>query len=228
MVDAALIEIEGVLFDTWSSRRASLREALLEHGFPVEPEPELVDGLTPRAAAAATLRGAGASHDDVALDLIALSAERSFLAKISMTGAALKPGALDFVRESVAVARLAVVTRVRRAEADALLRLASLEEFISIVLTADDVQEGKPSGEGHRRAIERFARQRHVSERAIIAIEDSAAGIRAAHHAGLRCVAVGALPAHIAIEADAYVESLSGYSVRSLERLARPGRERVQ
>jgi HAD superfamily hydrolase (TIGR01509 family) len=228
MVDAALIEIEGVLFDTRGLRRTSLRNALLEHGFPIEPDAALADELTPRAAAAATLRAAEVPHDDVILDLVALSAERVFVAAVSVTGAALMPGALDFVRETAALARLAVVTRARRSEADALLRLASLDEFVSTVITADDALDAKPSPDSYRRALERLARQRPLSERNTIAIEDSVAGIRSARGAGIRCVAVGRLPAHIAMEADAYVESLVGQSVRALERLSRPGRERVQ
>lgn len=227
MVDAALIEIEGVLFDTRASRRTSLRDALLEHGFAIAPDADLVDGLAPRAAAAATLRAASVPHDEIALDLIALSAERTFAASCTLGGVALMPGALDFVRESVALARLAVVTRARRSEADGLLRLASLEELISTVITADDVLDGKPCAEGHRRALERLARQRSVNERAVIVLEDAAPGIRAARRAGLRCVAVGALPAHLAMEADAYIASLVGHSVRSLDPLTRSGKERV-
>jgi beta-phosphoglucomutase-like phosphatase (HAD superfamily) len=230
-LDAALLEIEGVLFDTRTMRRSTLQDALREHGLAAQVDPDLVDGLALREAAAATLRHSGepgAAHDEVLLDLVRASAERLFASRLSASGVALSAGALDFVRESAAMTRLAVVTRARRDDAQALLRLASLDEFISTVVTADDVADVKPSCEGHRRAIERLSRQRAVDERSVIVVEDSAAGIHSAHAASLRCIAVGPLPAHVALEAEAYVESLNGHSVRTLERLSRPGRERVQ
>ena len=71
-------------------------------------------------------------------------------------------------------------------------------------------------------------RQRPLSPKAVIALEDGTAGIRAARAAGVRCIAVGPIPAHIAIEADAYVTSLAGQTARSLDLLSRPGQERVQ
>jgi beta-phosphoglucomutase-like phosphatase (HAD superfamily) len=230
-VDAALLEIEGVLFDTRAMRRSTLQDALREHGLATRVDADLVDGLAPRDAAAATLRRSehrAAAHDEVLLDLVRASSERLFASRLSAAGIALCPGALDFVRESAAMTRLAVVTRARRDEAQTLLRLASLDEFISMVVTADDVADAKPSAEGCRRAMERLSRRRPVDERSVITVEDSVAGIRSAHAAGLRCIAAGPLPAHVALDADAYVESLSGHTVRTLKVLSRPGRERVQ
>jgi beta-phosphoglucomutase-like phosphatase (HAD superfamily) len=50
-----------------------------------------------------------------------------------------------------------------------------------------------------------------------VALEDGAAGIRAAKAAGLRCAVVGALPMHLALDADALIPSLVGLAVRSLD-----------
>jgi HAD superfamily hydrolase (TIGR01509 family) len=228
MVDAVLLELEGVLFDTRALRRSALIDALREHGFAADAGADLVDGLPPRDAAATALRAAKLAHDEVSVDLVRATAERNFATGLSTGGIALAPGALDFVRESVAQARVAVVTRARRSEAEALLGLARVDDIISIVVTLDDVVDGKPAPEPYRTAIARLARQRRVDERSVLAVEDTSSGIRGARGAGLRCVAVGPLPAHVALEADAYVESLVGQSARTLEFLSRPGRERVQ
>src|SRR4051812_21199614 len=112
-LDAALLEIEGVLFDTRTMRRSTLQDALREHGLAAQVDPDLVDGLALREAAAATLRHSGepgAAHDEVLLDLVRASAERLFASRLSASGVALSAGALDFVRESAAMTRLAVVT----------------------------------------------------------------------------------------------------------------------
>jgi beta-phosphoglucomutase-like phosphatase (HAD superfamily) len=108
-----------------------------------------------------------------------------------------------------------------------MLRLASLDEFFTITVAADDVLDGKPCGDGYRLALERLNRQRPVPAKAAIAIEDGPAGIRAARNAAIRCVVVGPLAAHLAIEADAYVPSLGGQTIRSLDQLSRP-QERVR
>lgn len=208
MVDAVLLEIEGVLFDTGALRRSALAEALREHGFATDA-PKL-------------------EHDDVALDLVRVTAERIFGRRLSAGGIALTPGALDFVRESASQARVAIVTRARRSEAEAMLGMAAIGDLVSIAVTRDDVLDGKPAPEAYRAAIARLSRQRRVDERSILSIEDALPGIRGAHAAGVRCVAVGPLPAHVALEADAYVESIEGHSARTLELLSRPGRERVQ
>jgi HAD superfamily hydrolase (TIGR01509 family) len=223
MVDAALLELEGVVFDTHDLRRVSLQDALMDHGLASTIDTERLDGYPPRAAIAAALNQQGVEHDDVLIDLVALTAERAFTSRLAVTGAALRDGALDFVREASATARLVAVTRARRSDAETMLRLASLGEFFSTVISADDVLDPKPAADSHRAAIERLKRQRPVASSNIIAIEDGIPGIRAAHAAGVRCVCVGSLPAHVVMEADAYVETLAGQTIRSLDQLSRPG-----
>src|SRR3954469_2658380 len=121
MVDALLLEWEGVLADTRMARRDALMRALLVEG--VASSPQLCDicshGRGVRAAAAAAIRHAGIT-DHVLADLVALRAERAFLAAMS-GGILLAPGAAAFVTEAQRSARLAITTRAGRAETDLLL-----------------------------------------------------------------------------------------------------------
>ncbi len=222
MVDAALLELEGVVFDTRELRRASLQDALREHGLDLTLEPEAVDGFTTRGAALSALAAHDSADDHVLVDLIALRAEREFSSRLAMRGADLRDGARDFVREASATTRLAVVTRARRADVEMMLRLSSLADFFTLVIASDDVLDGKPSGDGYRFALDRLNRKRPLPPRAAIAIEDGQPGIRAAHNAGVRCVAVGPMAAYLAIEADAFVPSLAGQTVRALDQLSQP------
>lgn len=228
MVDAALLELEGVVFDTRELRRLSLQDALRSHGLASTIDNDKLGGCGPRESALAALSRQGVEHDDVLLDLVVLAAERNFSSRLGMGGAALYEGALDFVREVSAVVRLAAVTRARRADTDTMLRLASLSDFFTLVVSADDVLDPKPAAEGHRLAIERLGRRRPLAPSATIAIEDGTSGIQAARAAGVRSVAVGPIPAHIAMEADAYVSSIAGQTIRALDALTRPGQEHVQ
>jgi beta-phosphoglucomutase-like phosphatase (HAD superfamily) len=228
MVDAALLELEGVLFDTRALRRDSMREALREHGCTADVVPAIVDTLPPASAAAALLERDGVPLDLVLVDLVATTAERGFTSRLSSTGASLNDGARDFVREAAARVRLAIVARARRRDVDLMLRLASLDEFFTIRVTADDVFDHKPSSAGHTLALERLGRQRAVALRHVVALEDSIGGIRAARRAGVRCLAVGAVPAHEAMEAHGFLPSVAGQTARSLDVLSAPGGERVQ
>jgi sugar-phosphatase len=205
MVDAALLELEGVLFDTRDARMESLNHALGAHGLTSLP-----------------------SNDLVLRDLVVLSAERAFSARLATSGVELREGAREFVDAAASQARLAVVTRASRDDATTMLRLAGLADRFAMLVCADDVIDAKPSPEGYRTAIERLSRRRPTALRSTIALEASVAGIRAARAAGIRSIAVGAIEAHEAIEADAFVESLVGQSLRSLDALSQPGQEQVQ
>jgi beta-phosphoglucomutase-like phosphatase (HAD superfamily) len=228
MVDAALFELEGVVFDTITLRQDSLRSALAAQGIAIPLEPEIIDALVPRAAAAAALMRARMPFDDVLLDLVAAGAERAFSTNLATAGAELHEGARAFVESAACSTRVAIVTRAARADAQALLRLAGLEAVPAIMVCGDDVLDAKPSCEGYRLALDRLGRQRRVRLATVIALEHGAMGIRAALAAGLRCVVSGAVAPHIAIEADAYLPTLQGQTLKSVDELLASGREHVQ
>jgi len=219
---AVLLELEGVLVDTREPRQLSLAEALQAEQVSLPTrESEDDEGVPPRDAAYALLSGCGVMVDDTALDLIALRAERAFAARIA-AGITLCEGARELVQSAEGRVRLGVVTRARRSEADTMLRLAGLQDAFEVVITADDALDSKPSPEIYRLALGRLGKRRAVAPATALAIEDSAWGVRSAKRAGLRCVALGTLPVHAAMEADAFVPSLVGHTIESLARLSRP------
>ena len=228
MVDVALFELENVLFDTRELRRIAIAEACTAHGIPVFVDKDSLDGMPTRAAIQSVLTANGIGHDDTLADLIAVRADHAYAERLAERGAMLMPGAAPFIAEAASVARLAVVTRARRAGAELLLRLSGLDGAFNVVITADDVLDPKPSSEGHRLALERASRQRPVRRGAVIALEDALPGIRAAHSAGARCIAIGSTPAHVAMEADAFVGSLAGMTLDVLDKLSTPGAEHVR
>jgi beta-phosphoglucomutase-like phosphatase (HAD superfamily) len=232
-----LLELETVLADTADARRAALLAALAAEDVALSEAEydEACVGLAPRQAARAALALRGRGDDETTADLVTLLAEREFARRVG-AGVTLAPGARDFVEGAAGRARLGVVTRARRADASLILSLAGLEDAFDVVVAADDVAEPKPSPAPYRRALERLARRggsagggsditagANDPARATIVLEDSPAGIRAAHAAGLRCVAVGAVAAHVAIEADAAVPSLVGQTPASLLALSAVG-----
>ncbi|HEY9230185.1 MAG TPA: HAD-IA family hydrolase [Gemmatimonadaceae bacterium] len=230
MVDVALVELEGVVFETRELRYASVRDALIARA--IEPPPSFdantIAGLTQREAVALGLAVAEVEADDVLIDLMMHAADRAFSARLSMGGVLIRPGARAFLEEAAITARLGVVTRANRADADTMLRLSGLESAFVVTVCADDTFDPKPSPDCYELAIGRLERLRPVTPGAALALEDSAAGLRAARAAKLRSIAIGPVPAHVAMEADAFVSTLVGQTLATLDQLSRPGQERVQ
>lgn len=220
-LDTVLLELEGVLADTATARRDALRAGLeAEAGRPFD-DAALAhgDGLAPRPAAAAVARAHAPDLDETALDLAALRAERHFAAA-SGRGLSLAPGARAFVERVAGAARVGVVTRARRRDAELVLGLADLEWAVELLATADDAVEPKPDPAAYELALGRLARRRPVARDRVLALEDSAAGIAAAAAAGLAVLAVGPVPAHVAMRAAGVLPSLDDATMESLQRIA--------
>ena len=90
---------------------------------------------------------------------------------------------------------LAVVSGALRREIEWILRRAGIRRFISAVVSAEDVKNGKPDPECFRKgfsALNRLPRFRTEPLRArdCMAVEDSIHGVRSAQRAGMKCLAV--------------------------------------
>jgi mannitol-1-/sugar-/sorbitol-6-phosphatase len=121
------------------------------------------------------------------------------------------PGALDLLR-SLPQERFAVVTSATRPLAEARLRYAALPSPANMV-TADNVMDGKPSPEPYLKGAALLG----VAAADCVVFEDTPAGIKSAHAAGMRVIAVGnTYLAHELGAADAIATSLAQllFSVR--------------
>jgi beta-phosphoglucomutase-like phosphatase (HAD superfamily) len=219
MVDAVLLEWEGVLADTIAVRRDAMLQALREESVDFDPErlAECCDGLDVTSAARAATKSTG--RDDVVLaELVEMRARRAFAERIGK-GLTLYPGAKSFAERLAVGARTAIVTSASRSETAFVLRLAGLEAATSTVLTSDDTTETAPSPALYRKAIEQLGRVRAVRPERTVALVASSRAIRAARAAGVRTVAVH-VAAHVAVEADGIVSSLMTSTLDDVSRAA--------
>jgi beta-phosphoglucomutase-like phosphatase (HAD superfamily) len=105
-----------------------------------------------------------------------------------------------------------------------MLTMSGIELEFDCVITSDDVPAAeKPEPLAHQSALARLSRRRPMRARDVIALEDGRAGITAARRAGIRCVAVGDMPAFRALDADGYLPSLRGVTLESLDALGGRG-----
>ncbi len=225
-MQVVLLEFEGILADTTPHRAAALREALLVDGLSLDDEmwTEHCHGLSVEAAVLAARRALGAPDDPTVAEVTRLRAERAFSQRISR-GLLMQPGGLSLVQALRTQARLALVTRASRRDVDFVCTLANLADAFTCVVTADDKVEGKPSGAPYLLALDKLSRTTPVRAAEVLTFEDARPGIRAAREAGLRVVAVGPLPLHHAMEADAFYPTLSGLTFDEMRSLVRGGRQ---
>jgi HAD superfamily hydrolase (TIGR01509 family) len=225
-MQVVLLEFEGILADTTPHRLAALRESLLFDGLSMDDETwiEHCHGLAVEAAVTAARRALGAEADPVAVEITRLRAERSFTQRISR-GLLMQPGGLALVQALRTQARLALVTRASRRDVDFVLTLAGLADAFTCVVTSDDNVEGKPSAAPYALALQKLSRTAPITPADALAFEDARPGVRAARAAGVRAIAVGPLPLHHAMEADAFYPTLAGLSIDQMRSLVRGGRE---
>lgn len=218
MVDAVLVEFDGVLADTRAVRRAALLDTLKQDRITIS-ETEYRDrcsAMPVRAALRAAYAVRHVSVDETAIELAAVRAEKSFSSAVQ-SGLSLTAGARAFIEAAQTQTRLAIVSRATRSDIETTLSLAQLEHAFEFIIADDDAFAPKPSPASYLGAIERLKRRRAVSVRNVIALEDGASGIHAAKDAGLRCAVVGALPVHIAVDADGMIPSLIGQTVATVD-----------
>jgi beta-phosphoglucomutase-like phosphatase (HAD superfamily) len=217
MADGVLLDWEGVLADTADARRDALRAALADEGIAFDEAAYARFGAG-RSVRAAVARLLGTSAADATLaELVALRAEREFAARLQH-GFAIDPAAARFVELAQLRAPVVIVTAAGRAESDAALRLAGLHDSCAAIVTADDVGGDAPAPASYELALAHLGRRRVVKASRVVVLATGLPAIRAAREAELRTVAVEA-PAHVALEADAAVDSLSGLTLDVIDGL---------
>ena len=96
------------------------------------------------------------------------------------------PGAVEAVQAIGARWPAAVASSSNPELIDVVLRRSGLDAVIGVVVSSQDVARGKPAPDVYLEAARRLA----VEPAACLAVEDSHNGIRSAHAAGMRVVAV--------------------------------------
>lgn len=101
-------------------------------------------------------------------------------------GAPTIPGAVDAVRRIAGHWPVAIASSAHRAVIEAALRATGLDQEIPVVLSSDDVANGKPAPDVYLAAAEALG----IRAEACLAVEDSINGVRAARSAGMTVVLV--------------------------------------
>jgi beta-phosphoglucomutase len=225
---AVLFDFNGVLVDDEPIHLEAFQRVLGEEGIPLTAEDYYGRylGLDDRNCFAAVLEAAGQEPTVPRLMRLTVRKSSYYHERIRAGGYPIFPGAAELVRELAAARRmLGVVSGAARDEVEGGLRHAGLRDLFKVVVTADDVGEGKPDPEGYLRALEDLNSQPPLPERLIhphevLAVEDSPAGLTAAADAGLVTLGVAqTYPAERLRGAVVVAQALEGLTLASLEEL---------
>jgi len=182
---AVLFDMDGVLVDSTQAVARVWRKWAIEHGF----DPEKVVRAAHGRPSLDTVRDFLPNADG---DAENLEVERQEVEDLE--GVVSMPGAQALVK-SIPAGRWTVATSATRPLAEVRLRAAGLPILESLV-TAADINHGKPHPEPYQRAAQRLGYP--ASE--CIVVEDAPAGIRAGKAAGARVIAVPTTSPRSALE----------------------------
>lgn len=227
MLRAVLFDFNGVLVDDEPLHLEMFQRVLFEEGIELSREDYYAQylGFDDRGCFAAVLEAAG--QEPTVPRLMRLIARKSsyYQERIRAGGYPFFAGAAELVAEIAASGRmLGVVSGALREEVEGALRQAGLLDRFKVLVTAEDVTEGKPDPEGYQRALQELNALPPLPERLlhpheVLVIEDSPAGLQAAAEAGLLTLGVAqTYPRGELRQADAVAERLAGLSLAALER----------
>ena len=127
------------------------------------------------------------------------------------------PGAIDLIKSlGEHKFRMALASSAPMGNIRLILSGLGIENRFQVIITGQDIAEGKPSPQGFQLA----ARKLGVKPGSCVVIQDAAAGITAAKRAGMFCLAVTNTHSRTKLaKADLIVDTLEKVSVIDLERL---------
>jgi mannitol-1-/sugar-/sorbitol-6-phosphatase len=193
--DAVLFDLDGVLVDSAEVVERTWRRWAARHGL----DPDAVVRAAHGRRTIETVRMVAphlAADDEVRALAESESTETDGVYEV--------PGARELL-QSLPARSWAVVTSGIRPVAELRIRHTKLPTP-TVLVTADQVQHGKPHPEGYLTAAARLG----VDPTRCIVVEDTPPGIEAAHAAGMGVVAVALTYAPAALQAaDAIVSALS-------------------
>jgi sugar-phosphatase len=190
---AILFDLDGVLVDSTGSVDRQWRAWAREQGIDEESVIAIAHGVRSIEVIRAV-----APHLDAIAETRKLESREAADPAI-----AVMPGAIDLVR-SIPEDQWCVVTSGTRQLASARLERVGIPRP-KVMVAADDVVKGKPDPEPYLKGAELLG----VDAAKCLVIEDAPAGIRSAHAAGMKVIALASTyPASALGEADAVISRL--------------------
>ena len=225
MLRALIFDFNGIIVDDEPIHFELFKQVLAEEGIKLTEADYYARylGFDDRGAFTAAYREHGRSLDE---KLLARLIDRKTIYYQSEIRSKVRifPGVEKLVTTLVPVLPLAVASGALRQEIETILSAAGLLKHFAVIISAEDVDHGKPEPEIFLKALARLNAQVEdgdpIDAADCLVIEDSKEGIRGARRAGMKCLAVSnSHPIELLQEANAVVRSLEEVDLALLEKL---------
>ncbi len=223
---AIIFDCDGVLVDSEPAHFEAFKKTLGSDATTLTEEvyKERYLAMDDRGIFTTFYQDAGRPLDSAMLQKLMDAKTQAFQAIIQNEGLMAYPAVPELVMAVSQRYPLAVASGARRHELETVLESAGVRSFFEVVVSADDVQYGKPHPESYLKAVESLnatgKRATPIKPEECVVIEDSKDGIASAHAAGMKCVAVAtSFPMFELAHADLVVPALASLRVSQIEDL---------
>lgn len=224
MLRAIIFDFNGILVDDEPIHLEMFREVLKEEGLSLDEKDYYARylGMDDRGCFKAVFKEHGRELDEPSLaELVrrkALYYRASIRQKLNVF-----PGVQELIPALASHLPLAIASGALRSEIQMILERIGLNNCFQVIVSAEDVTEGKPSPEIFAKTLT-LLNQRQIEKpiqpSECLVVEDSKEGILAAHRAGMKCLAVAnSLPIEELSVADAVVKGLDEVELLFLQGL---------
>jgi beta-phosphoglucomutase len=212
-VGGVLWDLDGTLIDSAGHHWVAWRDTLAGFGRRVRPE-DFADSFGKRNdEILRELYGDALDPDWIAA--VSDAKERAYRRLLREKGLEPLPGAVEWLERLRAAGwRQALASSAPVENIDAVREVLSLDRWLDVVVSADEVGRGKPNPAIFLEAARRLGL--HPSR--CVVVEDAPAGLEGARRAGMRSIGVLS-PHHARLEADLVVPGLDRLPARAFESL---------
>ena len=225
MLRAVIFDFNGIIVNDEPIHFRLFQRVLSEQGIPLTEEDYYTRylGFDDRGAFIAGYRD---HHRELTTAKLAELVERKavYYQEAIRNHVEIFPGVKELVAALADTLPLAVASGALRHEIETILSTISLRGHFRAIVSAEDVQSGKPEPEIFLKALAALNSllddQNAIAAADCLVIEDSKEGVRGARRAGMKCLAVtNSHSADLLSEASAIVESLKQVTLARLQEL---------
>lgn len=226
MLRAVIFDCDGVIVNSEPHHLTAFREVLAEEGISLSTEEYYAKYLAmdDKGCFEAVLHAHDRPVDNKILKKLIIR-KMEVYRRLSQQELILYPGVVDLVKKLKGRYRMAIASGAFRGEVKFALEKGGIRDAFPVLVTAQDVRNGKPHPEAFQTALAQINQQDPIPSPPIrpgecLVIEDSVHGIEGAKTAGMKCLAVtNSYPKEKLMRADRSVDSLERIEPEDLEKL---------
>ena len=193
MIRAIIFDFDGVITDSEPVHLRMFQKVLSEMGITLDAREyyEVYLGMDDKGCFTTILKSNGIGTAPRLIQSL-IQKKTNYLMESIKNDLFIYPGVVELVDSSRKDYLLAIASGALRHEIEFVLESAGIRSAFNVIVSAEDVSEGKPNPECFNTALERLNKisGERIKKDECLVIEDSIAGIEAAKAAGMLCVAV--------------------------------------